>query len=307
MSGRPAARAGDPTTHGSPLQPGPPASTVLWNGLPAWKGIPLDAGAELQATQKASEDGLKALEQTAQAAEKASLAAAGTPGAPAAAAAATTARTAAETAKGAAATKMITKISALAASGASLHMCPVPWPVPVHGAGVIIDGSKNVLVENLPATREGDTCIEPIGPPDKIAKGTPEVLIGNNNSSGKFPTAEAAAIDAMKTYNKQSVDQNREFGGWVYKNPDGTYSYEPATPGTVNSVSFPDKEENDRVWWHTHGGPDPRYKAEEFSFEDKEYSASNDAPGYVATPSGSMKKYWQRKGTVTTLPGTAPH
>ena len=37
MPGKPAARATDPTTHGSPLSPGPGSPTVLIGGLPAWR------------------------------------------------------------------------------------------------------------------------------------------------------------------------------------------------------------------------------------------------------------------------------
>jgi len=34
--GQPAARVGDPTSHGTPLAPGPGAPTVLIGGQPAW-------------------------------------------------------------------------------------------------------------------------------------------------------------------------------------------------------------------------------------------------------------------------------
>ena len=37
MPGKPAARVTDPTTHGSPLSPGPGSPTVLIGGLPAWR------------------------------------------------------------------------------------------------------------------------------------------------------------------------------------------------------------------------------------------------------------------------------
>ena len=35
--GQPAARVGDPTSHGTPLGPGPGAPTVLIGGKPAWR------------------------------------------------------------------------------------------------------------------------------------------------------------------------------------------------------------------------------------------------------------------------------
>ena len=42
--GQPAARIGDPTSHGTPLAPGPGAPTVLIGGMPAW-GAGADAHA----------------------------------------------------------------------------------------------------------------------------------------------------------------------------------------------------------------------------------------------------------------------
>jgi uncharacterized Zn-binding protein involved in type VI secretion len=37
MPGKPAARVADPTTHGSPLSPGPGSMTVLIGNMPAWR------------------------------------------------------------------------------------------------------------------------------------------------------------------------------------------------------------------------------------------------------------------------------
>jgi uncharacterized Zn-binding protein involved in type VI secretion len=62
--------------------------------------------------------------------------------------------------------------------GADTHMCATPLPVPPHGPGVVIDGSKTVVINNLPACRVGDTILEAIGPPNKIAMGEMTVVIG---------------------------------------------------------------------------------------------------------------------------------
>jgi uncharacterized Zn-binding protein involved in type VI secretion len=35
-----------------------------------------------------------------------------------------------------------------------------------------------VLINNLPAARMGDTILEAVGPPNKIAMGCPTVIIG---------------------------------------------------------------------------------------------------------------------------------
>jgi hypothetical protein len=156
----------DPVQHPLPpvLTGGPPSKDVIIGFKPAWLGVPLAAGAALQAAQAVAEQAL-------QVAENAAKAAAPTPGGPAA-------RAAAEAAKGAAAAAMGSAISAAAAGGSSLHACTTPWPIPPHGPGVVIDGSATVLINFLPACRQGDTIIEAIGPPNKIAMGLPTVIIG---------------------------------------------------------------------------------------------------------------------------------
>ena len=45
----------------------------------------------------------------------------------------------------------------------------------------------------------------------------------------EFATAEEAAVAAMQELNPNSVAENREYGGWIKKNPDGTFSAEPAS------------------------------------------------------------------------------
>ncbi len=161
----PAARITDNVIHPLPpvLTPGPGSMNVLIGFLPAWRGMPLAAVAALQAAKTVADTAI----QTAMAA---TVAAAGTPGLPAA-------KTAEELAKTTAASSMASAISA-ASGGADIHACVTPFPVPPHGPGVVIDGSATVMINNLPACRMGDTILEPIGPPNKIAKGEMTVIIG---------------------------------------------------------------------------------------------------------------------------------
>ena len=164
MAGKPAARVTDATAHMmSPLTPGPGSLNVMIGYLPAWRGIPLSSAAVLQTAKASSQARLAA-------ARAATLAAAGTPGAPAA-------KAAEESLKLAEAAAMGSMISSMAA-GADIHVCPVPLPVPPHGPGVVINGSSTVKINNLPACRIGDTLIEALGPPNKIANGSFTVLIG---------------------------------------------------------------------------------------------------------------------------------
>ena len=163
--GRPAARITDNVAHPLPpvLTGGPGSRNVLIGSLPAWRGV-LAAAVPALLSAKTSSDA------TVLAAETATKAAVGTPGAPAALAAEQTTKTTASTTMSSAITS--------AAAGADIHNCATPSPVPPHGPGVVIDGSKTVLINNLPACRMGDTIIEALGPSNKIIKGNPTVLIG---------------------------------------------------------------------------------------------------------------------------------
>ena len=163
--GKPAARVTDTVSHPLPpmLGPGPGSLNVLIGNLPAWRGIPAAGAAALQAAKKASDAAIK----TAETAAKAAM---GTPAAPAA-------KVAEETAKASAAAAMGSMISSMAGMS-DIHMCATPLPIPPHGPGVVIDGSKTVLINNLPACRAGNTLLEAVGPPNKITKGEFKVLIG---------------------------------------------------------------------------------------------------------------------------------
>jgi len=161
----PAARLTDPVSHPLPpvLTGGPGSPNVTIGFKPAWRGVLAAAAKALQAAKKTSDTAIET-------AEKATLAAAGTPGAPAAKAAEEATKAACAAAMGAAITG--------AAAGADIHACTTPLPIPPHGPGVVIDGSQTVTINFLPACRQGDSLLEAVGPPNKIAMGLPTVLIG---------------------------------------------------------------------------------------------------------------------------------
>jgi uncharacterized Zn-binding protein involved in type VI secretion len=161
----PAARVTDQVAHPLPpmLGPGPGSVTTMIGYLPAWRGVPAGAAAALQAAKQASDATIKA-------AEAASAAAAGTPGAPAA-------KAAEEATKASCAAAMGSMISGMA-GGADIHMCSQPLPVPPHGPGVVINGSTTVMIDNLPACRQGDQILEAVGPPNNIVMGCTTVMIG---------------------------------------------------------------------------------------------------------------------------------
>ena len=167
-------------THPLPpvLTPGPGSPNVLIGFLPAWRGVPAAVAAALSSAKATSDAAIKT-------AEAATLAAAGTPGAPAA-------KAAEETTKATAAATMGSMISS-SAGGADIHQCTTPLPAPPHGPGVVIDGSPTVIINNLQACRMGDTILEAVGPPNKIASGCPTVFIGNSGSANGGPARQAFA------------------------------------------------------------------------------------------------------------------
>jgi uncharacterized Zn-binding protein involved in type VI secretion len=57
------------------------------------------------------------------------------------------------------------------------HACPLFTGVVPHVGGVVPMGSLTVLINSLPAARQGDQVVE-AGPPNVIAMGCPQVEIG---------------------------------------------------------------------------------------------------------------------------------
>lgn len=121
----------------------------------------------------------------------------------------------------------------------------------------------------------------------------------------KFKTAEDAAVAAMQEANPRSHVSNREIGGWVRKNDDGTFTPRRPVTGTADSLpNMPSPESSDVVWWHTHAAYDPAYDSENFSQGDRGYSNHFGKPGYVATPAGAIRVYDPSDGSERTLPAT---
>lgn len=224
--GKPAARTTDAVVHPLPpvLTPGPGALTVVIGYLPAWRGIPLAAVAALQSAKTAADIAVKA-------AQAATTAAAGTPGLPAA-------KAAEETVKATVLAAMSSMISAAAAGGADIHACVTPFPVPPHGPGVVIDGSPTVLINNLPACRQGDSILEALGPTNKISMGCMTVQIGM--SGGSVTTGLGADVDALASQSSTLADNLRQLqhDGWKIRYGEagkGTYADRAAKEIVIDS------------------------------------------------------------------------
>ena len=60
---------------------------------------------------------------------------------------------------------------------ADVHACPLWTGVVPHVGGTVAVGSSTVLINNMPAARQGDSVVES-APPNTIVGGEPTVMIG---------------------------------------------------------------------------------------------------------------------------------
>jgi uncharacterized Zn-binding protein involved in type VI secretion len=61
--------------------------------------------------------------------------------------------------------------------GSDFHNCPMFTGQVPHVGGMVSVGSTTVLINGMPAARQGDMIVES-GPPNTIAMGEPTVIIG---------------------------------------------------------------------------------------------------------------------------------
>lgn len=135
------------------------------------------------------------------------------------------------------------------------------------------------------------------------------VSSGDSDSDGaqRFATADEAAFDVVNTINPVSVRQNREHGGWIYRNADGSYNSTTPVAGGVASVNIGNPVTSvptgttAEASYHTHGGPDPRYDNENFSPQDILSDQLAGVDGFLGTPSGLLKKHILRTNEVIVL------
>lgn len=156
---------------------------------------------------------------------------------------------------------------------------------------------------------------------------------GGLPSAKSYPSADEAAKAALNEANPTSISENVEYGGLIYKNPDGTYGYSTPYKGTPkgfdpNKVSAPNGSTvvGD---YHTHGdysvsGPgdvpirtsNPQldgYNSDNFSggpqtprdgdieFITQDAKGKPEYAGYLGTPSGDFKKFDPKTGQVSTI------
>lgn len=129
---------------------------------------------------------------------------------------------------------------------------------------------------------------------------------GSSDKDGaqRFEVRNNAARNVLNEINPESVRQNREHGGWVYRNADNTFGFTEPVAGTVSSVNIGDPVSSvpngtrASASYHTHGGPDPRFDNENFSPQDLQGDRTAGVDGYLGTPAGFMKLHNHRTGNI---------
>lgn len=130
---------------------------------------------------------------------------------------------------------------------------------------------------------------------------------GGSDGAKRFAVRNDAAFDVFNDINPVSVRENREYGGWVYRNADNTFGYTPPVVGTVANVNIGNPFTAVPMGtiasasYHTHGGPDPRFDNENFSPQDIRSDRLAGTDGYLGTPAGFMKLHDVQTGNITVV------
>jgi len=244
-----AARILDLTAHGVPMTPGTGSMDVLIEMFPAWRALPAGVGSGLEAASQEMESFMQSpvltpanatpkivniakglIESSIKAATKGNVAAVGqTVGGLVTLVTTNIALTATWTAASAvpggqpaantAYTEGIKAAAAAAASAAfsavagltDMHMCPIPCPIPPHGPGVVTQGAKDVVINNLPACRMNDKVVEACGGSAPITKAALNTIIGDKGpASGKKGGGAAGGAGAGDKAAKEQAKKQQE-------------------------------------------------------------------------------------------------
>ncbi len=134
------------------------------------------------------------------------------------------------------------------------------------------------------------------------------IASSGSDSKDEFVLNQAqddAAFQVLNQINPESVRLNREHGGWIYRNPNGTYGATEPKLGNVASINIGDvaipNGTQRAASYHTHGGPDPRFDNENFSPQDLRADRASGVDGYLGTPGGLMKHHDVETGNIRTV------
>ena len=136
-------------------------------------------------------------------------------------------------------------------------------------------------------------------------------IIASSGSSSKddntIVTADKqhdAARKILNEVNPKSVQENREYGGLIFRNPDGSYSNTTPVRGDEDSLLIPlttPEGTQATAFYHTHAAFDPRYDNENFSPTDINSANRTRLDSYLGTPAGAFKFYDFSAKRISTL------
>lgn len=113
-----------------------------------------------------------------------------------------------------------------------------------------------------------------------------------------------AARRILNEINPRSVSENREYGGVVYRNPNGSFSNTAPVKGDENSLLISlqtPRGTRATAFYHTHAAFDPRYDNENFSPTDINSANRANLDSYLGTPAGAFKFYDVSRDQISTL------
>ena len=120
----------------------------------------------------------------------------------------------------------------------------------------------------------------------------------SSDSSTRSQAETDAAFAVLNSINPESIRQNREFGGWVYRNQDNTFGTSTPVRGEAASVTLPNpflvipSGSALTASYHTHAAFDPRFDNENFSPTDIRSDNSLGIGGYLGTPGGTFQYHF---------------
>lgn len=138
-----------------------------------------------------------------------------------------------------------------------------------------------------------------------VAGGSSDDDNGGKGGSG-FAHQHDAAFNVLNGINPVSVSENREYGGWIFREGNGTYGYTVPVRGVSDGVdpgaptSVPGGT-TATAGYHTHAAFDPRYDNENFSPQDIAFANGHRVDEYLGTPAGAFKYYEYATGRVMAL------
>ena len=175
----------------------------------------------------------------------------------------------------------------------------------------VLNISGSLREQNTLLAREGGNTTADIATTAILAAGAVGVALvatsGSDDADNqfRFSTQHAAAQNVLNGINPTSVAQNVEYGGWVYRNPDNTFSATEPVKGSVDRVNIGSPTSVPSGYatasYHTHAAYDPKYDSENFSYLDITMNNNWGVDGYLGTPAGYYKFHHYLTGVITTL------